>query len=278
VLLAVQQFIPEFGAVEANRRRLIAALEATPDAERIDLVVLPELIVTGYRFRDRAELERLAEPIPGPTTEAFGALARRLDLHLVIGLAERAGERVYNSAALVGPTGVVGRYRKVHLFADERRIFDAGSEPWPVFRVGDVPVGIMICFDWIYPEAARTLALHGAWVIAVPANLVLPLCQPALVTRSIENRVFTALANRAGADRRQGLEPLRFTGRSRIVGPDGEVLVEVGCEDEAVCTVEIDPALAADKTLASGNEIFAERRPDLYGALTEPPGAGGSGE
>ncbi|MBN2490959.1 MAG: acyltransferase [Planctomycetes bacterium] len=272
--LAIQQFVPEFGAVEGNRERLAAAVEAAPEAAAIDLLVAPELAFTGYRFRDRAELERLAEPVPGPTTEALVALARRLDLHVVAGLAERDGERVYNAAALVGPAGVVGRYRKVHLFADERRLFDPGREPWPVLRVGDVPVGLMICFDWIFPEAARTLALGGAWVIALPANLVLPHCQSAVVTRAIENRVFIALSNRAGADRREGLEALRFTGQSRIVGPDGEVLVECERDEAAVRAVEIDPALAADKTLASGNDIFAERRPALYGALTRPPGNG----
>jgi len=267
--LAVHQFIPRFGEVEANRERLIHDLEAAPGAGQIDLAVLPELIVTGYAFRDRAELEQFAEPIPGPTTEALQEPAARLDLHLVVGLAERRGEKVFNSAALIGPDGVLGTYRKVHLFADERRIFDAGREPWPVYRVGEVSVGLMICFDWIFPEAARTLALRGAQVIALPSNLVLPHCQAAMVTRSIENRVFTAVANRAGTDRREGRDPIRFTGGSRVIGPDGEVLVDFEPDEAAVRTVEIDPELALSKTVASGNEIFKERRPDLYGALTD---------
>lgn len=270
--IAVQQFTPEFGAVEANRTRLIGNLEACPEAADLDLVVLPELIVTGYKFRDRAELESFAESIPGPTTEAMQEVARRLDLHLVVGLAERDGDKVYNSAALIGPEGVVGTYRKVHLFADERFIFDAGNAPWPVYRVGDVPVGLMICFDWIYPEAARTLALAGAQVIVLPANLVLPLCQAAMVTRSIENRVFSVVANRAGADAREGLDPVRFTGGSRIIGPDGEVLIDFDRDEDAVRAVEIEPKLAEDKHVASGNEIIAERRPELYRALARPSG------
>ena len=135
----------------------------------------------------------------------------------------------------------------------------------------------MICFDWIYPEAARTLALEGAQVIALPANLVLPHCQAAMVTRSVENRVFSVVANRAGTDRREGLEPIAFTGSSRIIGPDGEILVELEPDEEAVRVVEIDPTLAADKTVASGNAIFAERRPELYSALTRPqPDTGAS--
>jgi len=267
--VAVQQFVPEFGQVRANRDRLVANLEAAPGAERIDLAVLPELIVTGYRFRDRAELLTFAETIPGPTTEALQAAASRLDAHVIIGLAERDGDRVYNSAALIGPDGVQGTYRKVHLFADERTLFDAGQRPWPVFRVHDVPVGLMICFDWIFPEAARSLALQGAQVIALPANLVLPHCQAAMVTRSIENRVFSVIANRGGEDRREGLEPVRFTGASRIIGPEGEVLVECDRRGEAVRAVEIAPGLAASKVVPSGNDIFAERRPDLYGALTD---------
>ena len=134
--IAVQQFVPEFGQVKTNRARLIQNLEAVVRDRPVDLVVLPELIVTGYQFRDRAELERLAEPVPGPTTDAFQAVARAHDLHLIVGLPERAGDRVYNAAALIGPQGVVGTYRKVHLFANERFLFDAGHEPWPVFRVG----------------------------------------------------------------------------------------------------------------------------------------------
>jgi len=236
----------------------------------MDLAVLPELITTGYQFRDRAELEKLAETIPGPTTEAFQELSGRMDLHVVVGLAERNGDKVYNSAALIGGDGVVGIYRKVHLFAEERTLFDAGNEAWPVFRIGDVAVGLMICFDWIYPEAARTLALEGARIIVLPANLVLPFCQEAMVTRSIENRVFSVVANRAGSDSREGLAPVAFTGRSRIIGPDGEVLVDLDSSEEAVRVVKIDPELAASKRVASGNELFKERRPDLYGALTDP--------
>lgn len=274
--IAVQQFMPEFGEARANRERLQTGIKAAPRASDIDLIVLPELVTTGYLFHNRSELESFAETIPGPTTEAMGALSRELDLHLIVGLAEKKGERVYNAAALVGPDGVVGTYRKVHLFADERNLFDAGNEVWPVLRVGDVAVGLMICFDWIYPEAARSLALRGARILALPANLVLPHCQDVMVARSIENRVFSVVANRTGVDRREDMDPVAFTGRSRIVGPDGELLVDLEPDEEALRAVEIDPELAASKRVASGNEIFLERRPDLYGALTEavgPPGA-----
>ncbi len=267
--IAVQQFMPEFGETGNNRERLLTGMRTASQASDIDLIVLPELVTTGYLFRDRAELESFAETIPGPTTEAMEALSRELDIHCIVGLAEKKGEKVYNAASLVGPNGIVGTYRKVHLFANERNLFDAGNEVWPVLRVGETAIGLMICFDWIFPEAARSLALRGARVLALPANLVLPHCQDVMVARAIENRVFTVVANRTGVDRRQDMDPVAFTGRSRIVGPDGEVLVDLEPDEEAVRAVEIDPELAASKRVASGNEIFQERRPDLYGALTE---------
>ncbi len=230
----------------------------------VDLLVLPELFDTGYLFESKEELLSLATEVPGGETCAFLAeLAGRVGCRVAAGLAEREGERVFNSAVLVSPEGVIGLYRKVHLFYYEKEYFSPGDRGFPVFDAGPARVGMMICYDWRFPEAARTLALRGAQVLAHPANLVHPYCQDAMVTRCLENRVFAITANRTGTDDAGG-RSVSFTGRSRIVGPGGEVLAQAPAEGAAVLTVEIDPALADDKKITPANDLFADRRPEMY--------------
>lgn len=258
--IALLQFAPAFGAVEEN---LETIREACADL-RADLLVLPELCTTGYQFRDRHELIELAQPSDGPAVRVLAEVAAACGGHLVAGLAEASGDEVYNSAALVGPAGLVGLYRKVHLFDEETRLFDPGDRGFPVFDAGGVKVGMMVCFDWIFPEAARSLALGGAQVIAHPANLVLPHCQQAMVTRAVENRVFTATCNRVGREERVPGRPLVFTGGSRVVAPDGRVLAEGPASEPDLMVLELDPAEALDKMATSHNHVLRDRRADQY--------------
>jgi len=258
--IAMLQTSPRFGAVEENLR----AVEDACAGLCADLLVLPELALTGYQFTDRDELARLAEPAGGPSLERVATLAGRAGGHVVLGFAERDGERIFNSAALVGPGGVAGVYRKVHLFADETRLFDPGDRGFPVFEVAGVRLGMMVCFDWIFCESARSLALAGAQVIAHPANLVLPYCQQAMVTRALENRVFTVTVNRVGAEERIPGTPLVFTGRSRLVAPDGRVLADAPEDTPALLEADIDPARGTDKNITPRNHLLHDRRPDQY--------------
>jgi len=259
--IGIVQTSPTFGDTEGNLERVRALI---PPA-KADLWVLPELFATGYQFASREEVVSFAQPVPGgKTTQALVDLAQELDSTLVAGLAERAGERLYNSAVLVGPSGFVTCYRKAHLFFEEKRWFSAGDTPFPVVRVGPANVGILVCFDHLFPEAARTLALRGADVIAHPANLVIPeIGQLTMRVRAIENGVFTATANRVGIEARTG-ETLRFTGRSQIVSPRGEVLARSPIEGEDVRAAEIDLEAARDKSLNPYNDRLADRRPELY--------------
>ena len=157
------QFNPVFGEVTRN---LNSASERLAQVE-CDLLVLPELFATGYQFVSTGEARALAEEVPnGPTTTRLVELAGARNMYLVAGLAERAGDRVYNSAVLVGPSGLVGLYRKTHLFDEEMLHFSPGDTGFPVFDIGQARVGVMVCFDWFYPESARTLALKGADLIA----------------------------------------------------------------------------------------------------------------
>jgi 5-aminopentanamidase len=255
------QTSPRFGEVARNLDEASAALRGVEAA----LVVLPELFATGYAFRDRAEAESLAEPFPaGLTTDALLALSRQTGGVVVGGLVERDGARLYNAAAVVAAGRPLVCYRKVHLFGFEREVFDAGSGPFPVVEHAGLKVGVMICFDWRFPEAARTLALAGADVLAHPSNLVMPHAQAAMVTRCLENVVYAVTANRVGSEHRPPRPPLSFTGASVIVSPHGETLARGSADRPDVLRASMDLALARSKVLGSGNDVFAERRPGTY--------------
>lgn len=258
------QFRPVFGNVRRNLDKVVAALDGC-DAE---LLVLPELPFTGYYFRDRAEALALAEdPDHSPTVNALTALCRSNRFHIVTGFAERRADRCFNSALLIGPAGVEHVYRKLHLFNEEKLWFDPGDRPLEVSRVGDAMIGIMICFDWVFPELARVLALQGADILCHLANLVLPFCQQVMLARALENRVFAITVNRCGVDRRPH-GALKFTGRSQIVAPGGRLLQKAPARRKLLYITVIDPAEARDKRLAARNEVLADRRPEYYQSLT----------
>ncbi len=260
------QFAPEFGEKEKNLRRI----EELLSGNEADLWVLPELCTTGYQFKDVTELAELAEPIPGgPTIKRIENLAQKKNTYLVLGLAERDGQTFYNSAVLMGPNGLVACYRKVHLFFKEKLWFSPGDRAFSVVEAGNVPLGIVICYDHMFPEASRALALRGAWLIAHPANFVMPgLGQLTMRVRALENRVFVVTANRVGREARD--EPaLNFTGMSQIVSPSGEVLASSSPTAEEAVVVEIEPEHARNKKLTPLNDLFRDRRPEFYRALVE---------
>lgn len=261
------QFSPLFGRREENVERVINSLRGA----KADLLVLPELFSTGYLFLNEEELRRSAEPIPeGPTVSKFLKLAKEENTNLVFGIAERAEDKLFNSSVLVTPKGDCFVYRKLHLFDREKHLFSPGDKKLEVFDIGEAKIGVMICFDWIFPEVARILALKGADIICHPSNLILHYCQDAMVTRSVENRVFTITSNRTGTEKigdpaegGGGVE-LTFTGNSQIVDPKGKILAKANAEEEKVCVIEIDPFLAKDKKVTANNHIFQDRRTDFY--------------
>ena len=255
------QFDPKFGEVKRNLDYVSERLAHT----ECDLMVLPELFNTGYQFVSVDEAKVLAEGIPGgPTTARLLQLAADCRMHLVAGLAERSGDRLYNSAVLVGPKGVIGVYRKTHLFFEETLFFAPGDTGFPVFDIGPARVGLMVCFDWFYPESARTLALKGADVIAHPSNLVLPHCPDSMVTRCLENRVFAVTCNRVGWEERGGKKRLTYIGNSEVVTPKGEIFHRAKPDRDELAIVEIDPLEARDKKINPYNDLLPSRRPELY--------------
>lgn len=257
---AVIQTSPRFGDTTGNVARALALVP-----RGCDLAVLPELFASGYQFRSRDEAMDLAEDPSGASAPVCGRLAAYAAAHdvtLVAGLAERSGDRLYNSSLLIRPDGTREIYRKVHLFSDEKSIFDPGDGGFPVFAACGTTIGMMVCFDWIFPEAARSLALAGAEVIAHPSNLVLPWCPEAMITRSRENRVFCLTADRIGREERTGAS-LEFIGMSQITAPTGELLQRLDGETEGAATavLRITPQ---DKRLTARNDLWADRRPDQY--------------
>ncbi len=255
------QFEPVFGEVKHNLDTVTTGLSRV----ECELLVLPELFATGYQFVSRQEVDSLAEPVPGgPTTSRLIELARDRRLHIVAGLAEKAAGRSYNAAVVVGPDGYVGTYRKTHLFAEETLYFAPGDQGFPVWDIGPARIGVLVCFDWFYPEAARTLALKGADILCHPANLVLPHCPDAMITRCLENHVFSITANRIGSEQRGGKERLTYIGQSEIVSPDGVILHRAAGQREELMILDIDPATARRKSLNPYNDLLRDRPTHLY--------------
>jgi predicted amidohydrolase len=255
------QFNPTFGEKEQNLNRVVSAVE---DAE-LDLLVLPEFFVTGYQFVSKDEVAELSEDIPrGFTTDGLSELSARKGIHIVAGLPEKEGDTFFNSAVLTGPDGFMGVYRKTHLFFEEKLWFSPGDTGFNVWETKTGRIGIMICFDWFFPESMRTLSLMGADIIAHPSNLVLPYCPRAMPTRCLENRVFAVTANRTGEEKRKQGQSLKFIGQSLIVSPEGEVLISASENDESLLVADIDPEKARDKKLNPLNNIFSDRRPGMY--------------
>lgn len=266
--VAFVQGRPEFGRTEANLEKGLA-LAATVEAE---LVVLPELWSTGYVFSSHEEVAELAEDAStGATAKALAWAAKREKRHYIAGFAEVSRGRYYNSAMLVGPGGVKAVYRKLHLFEREQEWFERGDLPLEVNAVGPARLGMLICYDWRFPEAARVLALRGADVIAHPSNLVYPNAQVAMLTRALENRVYIVTANRTGIEKRPG-GTVPFTGRSQIAAPDGSALLRATKAAETAAARDLDLDRARDKELTRMTAMFSNRRPDLYAAITATNG------
>ncbi|VAW34653.1 Aliphatic amidase AmiE [hydrothermal vent metagenome] len=258
------QTAPVFGDLEGNVGRVVKRL-GRADTEGLELVVLPELFSTGYQFTSKKELRSLAEDLKdGYSVRRLGLLAKDRGMHIVAGIAERSGRDLYNSSVLIGPKGLISVYRKAHLFWNEKSIFCPGDTPPEVVSIGKARLGMMICFDWLFPEVARALALKGADIICHPSNLVLPNCPQAMITRCLENRVFAITANRVGTEDRGGGEALTFIGKSQIVTPDGALLERASGKRAAFAMADIDIAVARDKRITPKNHIFRDRRQDFF--------------
>jgi predicted amidohydrolase len=258
--LSIIQLSPVFGNIDKNIERIRAL---TGKIKKTDMIVLPELASTGYKFKNKDEAILLSERVENSRyLEFLSELAMKKNCYVVSGFNEREKDKLYNSSVLMGPEGITGIYRKLHLFWDEKKIFEPGNLGLPVFDTSIGKIGMQICFDWMFPESWRVLALKGASVIAHPANLVLPYCQSVMPSYSLVNRLFIATANRIGSE-----EDLTFTGNSVITNPIGQTIAYGSVDKEEVITTEIDLRLASNKKITPENDAFKDRRTDVYGNL-----------
>lgn len=253
--LGVVQTSPKFLKPGPNVREAFDLMDKQP----ADLWVLPELFTSGYNFKTKKEAAKCAERADGPLSTVLKAYAAKNGCAIAAGFAEKAGSKLYNSALLVKPDGKTRVYRKSHLFAAEKKFFAPGDTGFWVEDVKGVKVGLMVCFDWFFPESTRTLALKGAQVVAHCANLVLPWCPEGMKFRCLENRVYAATSNRIGSER-----GLRFIGNSQIVAPNGTLLARAGDHETRSLVLSVDAWTAKDKKLNKLNDLFADRRPKLY--------------
>jgi len=253
------QTFPVFGEKQENFRTIRGLLAG----QEADLLVLPELFATGYAFANPAEVQDLSEETGDETTLFLQELAGMCNATLVAGFIERENACFYNVAMMVDASGILATYRKLHLFNKEKLWFTPGNRAPEVVKVRGVNLGMMICFDWIFPEICRTLALKGVQIIAHPSNLVLPWAQQAMVTRCLENHVFAVTANRTGREQRRE-DDFTFTGQSRIIGSRGEILASAPSDKVCVQIVEVDPRQADDKSINAYNDLFNDRRKQFY--------------
>jgi N-carbamoylputrescine amidase len=261
--------------VVANAATTTAALREAA-ARGAQLVVLPELAATGYVLDREALLDRAESPhAPGPALTAWSGAARDLGMVVVGGFAERDGDRLYNSVAVIGPDGrIAGTYRKLHLFGHERDVFAPGDLGLPVFEVAGLRLGVVVCYDLRFPEAVRILALRDVDLVAVPTAWVAGFDAPAPAGASIGqvdgalvqgnlNSVYLACADQVGS-----APPFTFLGRSVVVDPYGRAVVgplEPAAED-LVVEIDTDEVRKA-RHRGPGISPMADRRTDVYGEL-----------
>ena len=275
--IAAVQIDIELGQIDRNVARLTESLRETA-RNGAALTIFPECALTGYCFPSLDEAKKFAQRVPGPATAELVAVCRELGVHAVFGTVELDGSgdasRVFNTAVLVGPSGIVGTYRKVHLpFLGVDKFATFGDRPFAVQSAGDVRVGLNICYDAAFPEAARSLTILGADLIALPTNWppgAECVAGHVLNTRAMENGVYFAACNRVGTE-----AGFRFIGRSRICGPDGSTLATSQGDSEEILYADIDPAKARMKRVVRkvgehAIDRLADRRPEMYGLLTEP--------
>ena len=236
------------GQRDENLNAMRDRLEKTV-AEKAGLTVFPECTTTGYCFESKPEAMAVAESIDGESVQTVSQWCQELSTRVIFGLLERDGEDLFNSLALIGPEGLLGNYRKVHLPTLGVDQFTTPGDQFSVNDLGDLRVGMNICYDCSFPESARVLTLKGADLIALPTNwppgsgLTSDLIPNA---RALENHVYFMSVNRIGIER--GFE---FIGKSKICDPKGNTLAFANHSSEEILYAEIDPAYARNKHLVS---------------------------
>jgi len=270
--IAAVQMDVTLADIAGNLSRMITKTRETR-AAGAELTIFPECALTGYCFESIEEARPYAESIPGPSVDKMVALCAELGGFVVFGLLEKEGARVFNALALVGPQGLIGSYRKIHLPRLGVDMYtDFGDRPFAVHEINGLRIGMNICYDGGFPESGRCLALMGADLIVLPTNWppgAEAAADYAINTRAMENTVYYAAADRVGVER-----GVPFIGKSKICDPLGKTLGYADHTHEEILYADIDVSRSRNKHLirkAGANEVnrIADRHPEMYSKLVE---------
>lgn len=255
--IAQIQFSPVLGKIDQNTAKVETLLSQCNGSK---LIILPELSDTGYNFIDKKHALNISRQIDeNPFVTMLLEQSKILNAHIVTGISEKIGNKLYNSSLFISPKGIEGKYSKIHLFMNEKDIFEEGNTGMYVHDTGEFKIGMQICFDYLFPDPWRILAQKGADIIAHPSNLVTYNAFKVVPALAIMNKVIIASTNRIGNDR--GLE---FAGKSFLCDPNGEIISEASPVDEEILFSEIDPIISRNKMITARNHVFNDRRVEKY--------------
>jgi len=261
--ITIVQSFPKYADTAFN----LDSIHTIIDSSETDLLIFPELATSGYFFTEKSHIMPHAFSWnESPELLSLQEKATMTDTIIIVGFPEKVGDLLYNSAGIFMPEVSQSRvYRKTHLFYKEHLIFEQGNTGFFCVHDNkrDCTIGIMICYDWRFPEAARTLALQGADLIVCPANLVTTLSGKVFPARAIENKVYVAVTNRIGEETLEG-ESLLFRGESAIYDYLGERIALASFGNKELIHAEINPSETRKKAFNSVNDIFADRRTEMY--------------
>lgn len=268
MLIACVQSDVAFADVNTNVNRVLNWLDQAAQ-KHVELAVFPECMLTGYAFDDRQSAFDVAISVESELFQLLTQKAADHQMHFTIGFLERSDQQLFNASALIGPQGIVGVYRKIHLpHLGVDRFVDRGEIPYRSLSAGDANVGLAICYDCSFPEPMRVLGLAGVDIIALGTNWPVAASRTAELVppaRSMENHLFFVAANRVGTE-----NGFSFCGMSSICGPDGVVLASTHSDAEVMLTAEVDLEAARNKSIerTKGAHVidrFKDRRPEFYG-------------
>lgn len=263
------QIAPKLLNVEFNLSKCLKICYRAA-AENVSLVVFPECTLSGYMLNSKQEVKNIAETIPGFSTNAIINLCKKLFIYVIIGLIEVEKDDFYNTAVLIGPNGILLRYRKAHIpEVGVDKFLTKGNIPFKCIDTTLGRIGLLICYDIKFPEATRVLALNGAQIIIFISNWPKGAeVNPNLLmfSRAIENGIYMVGVNRAGAER-----GILFIGKSVAISPHGKLIV-MASEKEEIIKLDLDlenhkPGLITVPESSYSLNLFEDRRPELYKEL-----------
>lgn len=255
------QFDPQVGKIDRNFKQVVELVDKADDSR---LVILPELANSGYNFINREHAFSFASTVEkSPFVEMLVEKAKKRNNYIVSGFHELDGNELFNTSLFISPNGEIGKYRKIHLFMHEKQIFTKGNLGLPVFELDNFKMGMLICFDYLFPEVWRIMGLKGVDVVVHPSNLVTYKAFKVVPAQAVINRFFIFTTNRIGTER-----DVSFSGRSFVVDPEGDVINEASVAGEEVLFTEIDPLKSRDKMITAKNHVLDDRFPEEYKGIS----------